>query len=358
MGMSNVTIVSGRMTGGAYGPRRHATAVGSWLLCVAFLVFLMVAIGGITRLTESGLSIVDWRPVTGILPPLDAQDWQEAFAAYRESPEYRINNRGMSLEDFKGIYWWEYIHRLLGRLIGLAFALPLLWFWFSDRIPNGTKPRLVGLLLLGGLQGLMGWLMVSSGLVDEPEVSHIRLTAHLGLAMLIFGALFATALDLLLERRHVHGPRLRRIGKLLLALLAIQILLGGLVAGLKAGHIHNSWPSMDGHVFPPGLLALEPMLANLTDNATFVQFAHRLGAYALFVLALFLLLVVMRGRHSRTSRLAALLVFGAILMQAVLGIATLLDHVPISLGVAHQSMAAFVLASVLLFLHLHRGRRA
>ncbi|MBL4788769.1 MAG: COX15/CtaA family protein, partial [Kordiimonadaceae bacterium] len=220
--------------------------VANWLFFMAFAVFLMVIVGGATRLTESGLSMVNWNPVTGALPPLDEAAWQKEFSDYKTSPEYQIKNHGMSLEDFKGIFYWEWGHRLLGRLLGVFFFIPLVWFWARGQIPRGYKPKLVALFVLGGSQGLLGWYMVQSGLVNEPAVSHYRLTAHLMLALFIFAVLFWTALSL---RRPdpVRGTRKFRILTFFVLVVAIlQLTMGALVAGLKAGHIFNTWPLMDG----------------------------------------------------------------------------------------------------------------
>ena len=241
--------------------RADPRLVGWWLVVMAGLVWLMVVVGGATRLTESGLSMVDWQPIRGVVPPLTEAQWLEEFEAYRQYPEYKLINRGMSLAAFKTIFWWEYAHRLLGRLIGLAFALPLAVFWLRGIIPPGYKPRLVGLLLLGGAQGLLGWFMVKSGLVDEPEVSHYRLTAHLTLAFAIFAALMWTALSLLRPRAGPSDPLLRRLAGVFVGLVFLQVILGGLVAGLKAGYAFNSWPLMDGRLIPRPSVRHEPVVA-------------------------------------------------------------------------------------------------
>ncbi|WP_281301422.1 MULTISPECIES: COX15/CtaA family protein [unclassified Iodidimonas] len=349
--MKSITTHSGQAGSGLRSRSAQERALGRWLLWVAALVFLMVVVGGITRLTESGLSMVDWRPVTGILPPLNEQEWQAAFDQYKASPEYRINNRGMSLAQFKGIFWWEYGHRLLGRLIGLAYALPLAIFWLRGRVPGAYKGRLLFLLLLGGAQGFLGWFMVKSGLVDHPEVSHYRLTAHLTLAFVIFSALLWTALDLLSRGRPYRDGHLRTLAKWLLALVFLQIIMGGLVAGLKAGYIFNSWPLMDGRFVPAQLVDMAPFWVNLFDNSATVQFDHRMGAYALFIFGIILLVKTWRRRVPVRLKMLAGLIFVALCGQIALGIFTLLHHVPVALGAAHQGGALVVLALALGYLH-------
>lgn len=329
-------------------------AVAAWLLSVAALVFVMIVVGGITRLTESGLSMVDWRPVTGLLPPLSDEAWRAMFEAYKASPQYRIVNQGMSLDDFRTIFWWEYIHRLLGRVIGLAYALPLAVFWLRRRIPRGYKPRLLGLLVLGALQGGLGWFMVRSGLVDVPEVSHLRLTAHLTLAFAIFALLVWTALDLMARRSGGKDQVLRGLSQAVVGLVFLQVILGGLVAGLRAGHIYNTWPLMDGGFLPDLAFAMQPWWRNIIDNAALVQFNHRMGAYLLLMAAVLLFLRSMRRRVAAPDRLGAVLLLVVLLAQAVIGIATLLASVPIGLGALHQAGGAMALFMAVLVAHGHR----
>lgn len=351
--MTTITMHRGGAPSALIGrPKPRAIAV--WLLSVAALVFLMIVVGGITRLTESGLSMVDWRPVTGILPPLSDEAWSAAFEAYRTSPQYRIVNQGMSLVDFKTIFWWEYIHRLLGRVIGLAYALPLAIFWLRRRIPRGYKPRLLGLLVLGALQGGLGWFMVKSGLVDVPEVSHIRLTAHLTLAFAIYALLIWTAMDLMSRRSGGKDPVLRGLAKTVVGLVFLQVVLGGLVAGLRAGQVYNSWPLMDGGFLPELAFAMEPWWRNVTDNAALVQFNHRMGAYLLLGATMLLFMRSMRRRVAAPDRLGAALLMVVVLAQMVIGIATLLSGVPIGLGVLHQAGGAVVLMMAVLVAHGHR----
>lgn len=329
-------------------PARPET-VARWLLIMAFLVFLMVVVGGITRLTESGLSIVRWEPVTGTLPPVSEAAWQAEFDAYRATPQYQQINRGMSLDEFKNIYFWEYVHRLLGRVIGLAFFLPLVWFWVKGAIPRGYKWKLVALFLLGGLQGAIGWWMVASGLVDRPEVSHIRLAVHLLNAFLIFGLLVWVALDLkrLARDPHAAPAGIPILGLWVLAITFIQFLFGAYVAGLEAGYAFNSWPLMGEEWFPSGTPMLEPFLRNLVDNPIVVQFVHRWLAFAVVGLCIWLAAIVWSRGHAVEGALLIL----AVLAQLVLGILTILSGVELWIGVAHQGMAVLLLGAIVLACH-------
>ena len=324
-------------------------ALSYWLLAIAALVFAMIVVGGITRLTESGLSIVRWDVVTGTLPPLNEAQWQAEFDAYRTSPQYQQVNRGMDLDDFKSIYFWEYVHRLLGRLIGLAFALPLAWFWWRRAIPAGRGRALVGLLALGAMQGAIGWWMVASGLVDRPEVSHIRLAVHLLTAFAIFGWLAWAALDM---ERLARAPdavpvRLPTLAIWTLSILFLQFLFGAYVAGLEAGYAFNTWPKMGEEWFPAAAPMLSPFLANFVDNPVVVQFVHRWLAFAVAGLAVALALSAWRARLRRTA--AALGV--AVLIQIQLGILTILSGVDLKIAVAHQAMAAILLGAVAVAAH-------
>jgi cytochrome c oxidase assembly protein subunit 15 len=324
-------------------------AISWWLLAVATLVFAMIVVGGITRLTESGLSIVRWDVVTGTLPPLDEAQWQAEFDAYRATPQYQQVNRGMNLEDFKSIYFWEYVHRLLGRLIGLAFAIPLAFFWWRRAIPAGQGRTLAGLLALGGLQGAIGWWMVASGLVDRPEVSHIRLAVHLLTALAIFGWLIWAALDMRRLARHGASPRARAptLALWTLSILFLQFLFGAYVAGLEAGYAFNTWPRMGEEWFPAETPMLSPILANLVDNPIVVQFVHR---WLAFVVAGLVIALAMRAWRERL-RLHALALFVAVTVQVQLGVLTLLSGVEIHVAVAHQAMAALLLAAIVLAAH-------
>ena len=329
--------------------KARPAAIARWLIAVAALVLLMIVVGGITRLTESGLSITRWEPVTGAIPPMNDADWQAAFDLYRMSPQYQQINSGMSLADFKHIYFWEYVHRLLGRLIGLAFAFPLVWFWWRRAIPKGYGWRLTGLLALGGLQGAIGWWMVASGLVNRPEVSHIRLAVHLLTAFAIFGALIWVALDL---RRLARDPESRLVkipvlGIWTLCLLFLQFLFGAYVAGLEAGYAFNSWPKMGEEWFPAETPMLEPWLRNFADNPIIVQFVHRWLAFAVAALALWLAARTWAAGQKNEAGLLA----SSVLFQVFLGILTLVSGVRIEIAVAHQGMAAILLGAIVLASH-------
>lgn len=324
-------------------------ALALWLLGVAALVFLMVVVGGITRLTESGLSIIRWEPLSGILPPIGEAAWQAEFAAYRQSPQYQLVNSGMSLDDFKNIYFWEYVHRLLGRIIGLAFALPLAWFAWKRAIPRGYGWKLVALLALGGLQGGIGWWMVASGLVDRPDVSHIRLAVHLLLALAIFGALLWVALDLLRLARGSGGrpARMPTSAIWMLSLLFLQFLFGAYVAGLDAGYAYSSWPKMGDRWFPADAPMLEPFVRNFADNPIVVQFVHRWLAFAVAAAAL----VLARSAWLSGHRQAAGALGAAVTVQILLGIFTLLSGVELWIAASHQGMAVLLLAATLVAAH-------
>lgn len=331
-------------------------AVARWLLFMTAIVLLMVMVGGATRLTESGLSMVDWRPVTGILPPMSDTAWQDEFAKYQTSPEYRLRNSQMTVEDFKSIFYWEWGHRLLGRLIGVFFFVPFVWFWVKRRIPAGYKPKLLALFILGGSQGLLGWYMVMSGLVDEPAVSHYRLTAHLSLALFIMAALFWTSLSLLNPVPEVPHRRVKILSHVVMLVLVLQIIMGALVAGLKAGLILNTWPLMGDHFVPPGLLTLEPVWLNFFDNAVTVQFDHRIGAYLLF--ALTVLLAAFGWSAGGKIRTAVTVLLVVVVLQMLMGIMTLLLEVPVTWGTAHQGGGAVLLLVMTYLLHLQRRGRA
>lgn len=335
----------------------HETnAVQAWLWAIALLVLVMVGVGGATRLTGSGLSITEWRPIMGALPPLSDADWHDAFGKYRAIPQYQQVNKGMSLAEFKAIFWWEWGHRFLGRVIGLAFALPLAWFWWRGAISGRLGRQLVGLLALGALQGGMGWYMVMSGLTERTSVSQYRLAAHLGLAILIFGLLVWTALDMARPRKRAVRldtitPRLRRMAHILVALVFAQILLGALVAGLKAGFTYNTWPLMDGKLVPSGLFLETPWYANFFENITMVQFNHRITAYVVLIVAAWHAWSVHRvADDARVSR-SAWALLAAIVAQAAIGIWTLLAVVPLSLGIAHQTGAVIVFGLAVWHLH-------
>jgi cytochrome c oxidase assembly protein subunit 15 len=336
--------------------------VALWLWSVAAIVFLMILVGGATRLTDSGLSITEWQPILGAIPPLSDADWQAAFAKYKEIPEYKLVNKGMTLEAFKTIYWWEWGHRFLGRLIGIAFAVPLALFWASGRLRPGLAPTLVGVFALGGLQGGIGWYMVQSGLVERVDVSQYRLALHLTIAFLILGLVVWIALGLAPDARGARfrtvTARQRATALVLAGAVLLQVVLGAFVAGTKAGLSYNTWPLMDGYLVPPGLLAMEPWLINITENVATIQFNHRLLAYIVVALAVVHALSLARGQDDeRVVRSGAVLAVAAV-TQAGLGIATLLlaqGSIPIGLGLAHQGGGAVVWAAAVW--HLYRITR-
>ncbi len=332
-------------------------AVRAWLWSVAGLVFLMVVVGGATRLTESGLSITEWKPVSGVLPPLGDAAWQAEFEKYKQIPQYAKLFPTMTLGQFQTIFYWEWSHRVLGRLIGLAFALPLAWFWIRGRLPGTLKLKLAGVLALGGLQGAVGWWMVASGLVDRVEVAPERLAAHLLLASITFVALIWIAVGLRPALREEGASfALRGQASILLGLVLAQIGLGALVAGSRAGLTYNTWPLMDGHFVPPAehLTNLSPGWKNFFENITTVQFDHRMVAYGLFAFAFFHLLQALgKARGSKAASRARAL-FGLVGIQAGIGIVTLLLVVPIWAGLLHQAFAMVVLAMAT----VHRRRLA
>lgn len=324
-------------------------AIARWLLVIATLVFLMVVIGGITRLTESGLSMVRWEPVSGVVPPLNDTQWQAEFNAYKAYPEYQKINRGMSLDEFKNIFFWEYLHRLIGRLIGVAFALPLLWFAWKRAIPKGYGWRLTALLALGGLQGAIGWWMVASGLIDRPDVSHLRLATHLSAALFILAGLVWTALDLLqlADNPNARPARYALAVMPLTAVLILQIVLGAFTAGLDAGFAFNTWPLMGARWFPEGVPMLSPFWHNLVDNPVVVQFSHRTLAYVVAITALVTAWVAARrGAMRNAAELSTM-----VLIQFGLGVATIVSGVQLWIGVAHQAGAALLLIAVVGIAH-------
>jgi cytochrome c oxidase assembly protein subunit 15 len=328
-----------------------------WLYGVAALVFALIVVGGATRLTDSGLSITEWRPIIGIIPPLTEADWQEALTKYRLIPEYKLVNRGMSLDAFKVIFWWEWAHRFLARMVGFAFAIPLVVFVARRRLTAGMSWKLAGLFALGGLQGAIGWYMVSSGLVDRIDVSHYRLALHLTVAFLILALLLWTAWSLLpgaaAPVARPAEPRHRRVAGLLVVLILLQVVLGALVAGLKAGLTHNTWPLMDDQLIPSGLWVMSPWYLNPFENVTTVQFNHRTLAYLIVACALWQAVSVVRADDGRLAPSAIALAVGGV-AQAALGVWTLLAHVPLSLGLAHQGMAAIITGIAVRHLFLAR----
>jgi cytochrome c oxidase assembly protein subunit 15 len=318
-------------------------AIATWLFMVAAMVFAMVVVGGITRLTESGLSITRWDVVSGTLPPMTDAAWASEFEGYKASSQYQMMNNGMTLAAFKGIFFWEYVHRLLGRLIGAAFALPLLWFWVRNAIPDGYKPRLLALLMLGALQGTIGWWMVSSGLVGRTEVAHERLAVHLVTALTIMSGCLWTALDL----RRTNAPSTARPQRWVLpfaGLLTVQIIWGAFVAGMRAGHASDTWPLMFGQLVPQGLITAA---RDLIDDPVTVHFLHRSLAYVVAATAILIAIHVWRAG----AGIRALALGGAVVAQFTLGVATVLSGVAIPMGVAHQACGAVLVAATVWAAH-------
>lgn len=326
-------------------PRPNPRAYGGWLLFVAALVLLIVIVGGITRLTESGLSITEWKPIRGVVPPLTTAEWQAEFDNYKRIPQYAQFNTGMTLAGFQHIYFWEYLHRLLARTIGTVLALVLLVFWWRRAIPAGYGRRTVLILLLGGLQGVVGWWMVASGLVHRTEVSHIRLAIHLLTALLIYGVLIWTALDLFVLARNnrARPARLTALPAVAILILALQLMLGAFTAGLRAGYAFASWPKMGDEWFPAGGWNRGmTMLQNLVDNPVAVQFVHRWWAWVAAVAVL----MVAREARRHGGQAATIAIAVTVAAQILLGIATLLSGVEIVVAVAHQAMATLLLGSL------------
>lgn len=306
-------------------------AVGIWLLVVAAMIAAMVVVGGLTRLTGSGLSITEWHPVTGVIPPLNHAQWMAEFARYQHIPQYKLENRGMSLSDFQGIYWWEWTHRLLGRTVGIAFLLPFLFFAWRGDIPRSRYRQMIVLFLLGGLQGVIGWWMVKSGLETRISVSQYRLAIHLGFAIILLGAILYAALEFLRPKMTQAGKGKGALG--FVVLVYVQMLLGALVAGLHAGLIYNTWPSMDGHFLPDNPFFQSPWWINFFEDGGLAQFDHRIGAYVVALAAIALWFV------SKNARKTATLVVAIVAAQIMLGILTLLNQVPIPLAAVHQITA-------------------
>jgi len=319
---------------------KSRTAVGVWLLAVALVILGMITVGGLTRLTGSGLSITEWKPIMGALPPLNDAQWADAFAKYQQIPQYRLENHGMTLEAFKGIFWWEWAHRLLGRLLGVVFFVPFVWFAFAGAIKRSEWPRMLLLFALGGLQGFIGWWMVTSGFEVRTSVSQYRLAIHLGAALLLLVAILWIALEYL---RGSEGRGNAKRGFVFAALVYLQMLLGALVAGLHAGLVYNTWPDMNGHVFPESPFFSSPWWINFFENDGLAQFDHRIGAY---IVAGFAAYIYLRGvRLTDFAKTSAKVIAVITVWQILLGIATLLLQAPEHLAAAHQVTAALLLCA-------------
>lgn len=337
--------------------QQHRRTLAIWLFSVCALIALMVVVGGLTRLTDSGLSITSWKPIHGALPPLSDTEWNEEFDAYKQIPQYQKLNVGMTLDEFKSIFWWEWAHRNLGRIIGFAFLIPFLVFLFRGMVERPLIPRLVILFILGGLQGALGWFMVASGLSERVDVSQYRLVAHLGLALVIYMAIFLTALPLWRsEWPAVKTPnRLYGFSHGVVALVFIQILLGGFVAGLDAGLIYNEWPLMDGALIPEGAYNTSPVWLAPFEDVTTVQFNHRMLAFVVVAAIVALFVLGLRQGLNARARLTSALLLTAVSLQVVLGIMTLVFAVPIWLAACHQFGAVLLLTAALL--HMDSLRR-
>jgi len=331
-------------------------AIALWLLLVALLVFVMVVVGGITRLTESGLSITEWKPVTGAIPPLNEAQWLAEFDKYKHSSQYVLMNEGMSLVAFKHIYFWEFFHRLLGRLLGVVFALPLLWFLLRRAVPQGFTGRLVALFLLGGAQGAIGWLMVKSGLTNRVNVQPAMLAAHLCMALALMSLILWNALDMLnlAQNNRAGKARLRWGAFALFAVLFLQIFFGAITAGLRAGYVSNSWPLMNDHFFPEGVSWWGSLWLTLTSDQFLIHFLHRWWAWV----ALAAMILLARKAKAAGDRKASIALNALVGTQVLLGIATVLSGVALPLAVLHQAVGALALASAVWALHSAGGREA
>lgn len=337
-------------------PVRVNRQIAFWLFCLCGFIALVVLVGGMTRLTDSGLSITEWKPVTGVLPPLNAQDWQQEFLKYQAIPEYRLMNDGMSLPQFKMLYWWEWGHRLLARMAGVIFLVPFIWFWVKHKLPPGSLREFFLLLALGAAQGALGWYMVKSGLTNRVDVSQYRLAAHLGLAFLVYGYALWLGLSYWRDQqdREDYPKALAFLSMALCGAIFIQVLLGALMAGLDAGLTYNEWPRMDGYWAPPGLLRLQPAHLNIFENITLVQFNHRWWGAVVLVLGAAL---YWRGRAVDGVRSGAGVVLAILVAQFALGIWTLLTVAPMALSAAHQMGGLLSFTAALAVAHRLNGRR-
>jgi heme a synthase len=317
--------------------------VRRWLYIGLMVIFVLVIVGGATRLTDSGLSITEWKPIHGVIPPMNDAEWQEEFAKYQKIPEFSQINKDMTIDGFKVIFWWEWAHRLLARATGLVFAIPLAFFWISGRLEGKLKPRLLGILALGGMQGFVGWWMVYSGLSERTDVSQYRLATHLTLAALIFASTTYVARGLAAHSEAAADTATRRFTGFMVLAVLVQIYLGALVAGLDAGLAYNTWPLMDGAIIPSDLLGIEPVWRNFFESAKTVQFIHRCGAYALLALALVHVIATLRAVPGSTHARRSILLFLLVIGQATIGIVTLIGNVEFYTALAHQGAAFIVL---------------
>lgn len=339
------------------GLMRDDRAVANWLYAVAALVGLMVVVGGVTRLTESGLSMVEWRPLIGALPPLTEQDWVRVFEMYKKTPEYDAVNFWMGIEDFKEIFFWEYSHRLLGRLIGFAFAVPFIYYLIKGKIDKTLLPRLILMFFVGGLQGAIGWWMVSSGLVDRPDVSQYRLATHLGVAFVILALILWTAFDLSTEKAAGNSSQgIRRLAVAVFSLISVTIIAGAFVAGTDAGFAYNDFPFMDGKIIPEAYGEMSPYYLNWFENLAAIQFNHRLLAVITALSAIWLWWLGRREAVDERSAKALNILFVVVVLQFLLGVSALMMYVPISIGAAHQGGAVVLFVSSLWVVHCLKNR--
>jgi cytochrome c oxidase assembly protein subunit 15 len=335
--------------------QRSDPAVVVWIIFVMIMIYCMILVGGLTRLTGSGLSMVDWRPIMGTLPPLTDIQWEQTFEAYKQFPEYQKVNHGMSLSEFKQIFYWEYGHRVLGRSIGLVFFVPFAYFFVRRRLTGSLKVKLGFAFVLGGLQGLLGWYMVQSGLVDQPRVSHYRLAAHLGLALFLLGYLFWILLNVLGVYPSSRSTRsIAWLSKGVLGCVLVQIFYGALTAGLDAGLVYNSFPDWHGRLLPTGMMQLQPLVQNFFDNPVTVQWVHRTLAFFLVGLIASYVLAVFRQTDSRSIKIGAISLFIGLLLQFIFGVATLLWHVPVAMASLHQAGAVVVMLLALWNVYMSR----
>lgn len=334
--------------------------IAIWLLVCCTTIFAMIILGGVTRLTGSGLSMVQWEPIMGVLPPLNQAKWEETFLLYQQFPEYKLKNFAMSLGEFKSIFWFEYSHRLLGRSIGIIFLLPFLFFLVKGKIDKALTPKLITMFVLGGLQGLMGWYMVKSGLVNDPHVSQYRLTAHLALAIVIYAYMFWVALDLLYpkvdDKAQSSNRKLGQLSLIITVIIFITALSGGFVAGTRAGFAFNTFPLMNGRLIPVGLFELSPAWRNFFENIVTVQFDHRVMATLLFLLIPAFWWIAVKSHQESHIQTGLHLLLAALALQLTLGISTLLLVVPVGLAAAHQAGAIVLLTASLFVSHQLRGR--
>ena len=324
--------------------------IAYWLFFSAAVIFGMILLGGVTRLTNSGLSMVDWKPLMGMIPPMSEADWQHMFWKYQQFPEYQKINMGMSLGEFKSIFMYEYLHRMLGRLIGVIFIVPFLFFYFSKRIRAGLTPKLVLMLIGGGCQGLLGWYMVKSGLVDKPDVSQYRLSAHLGAAVLIYSFILWTAFGLVSPKAK-QPVQLRTFAYSLSGLIFLMILSGGLVAGTKAGFAYPTWPLMGDSFIPPGLYSMAPAWLSAFEDITTIQFNHRIFAYLIVALVLTFATKALKADIQGPARIGIFALVGFLVLQVSLGISTLIFYMPVPVAAAHQVGAVALLSASLFVSH-------